>query len=206
MPPANVHSMIEEHAEKLLDQDLKLVASFTTDMHHTHDGMDFLEAELGIFNKTVYDLFSTPAYQPNALEARAAVNGECKGHGNIEDNLSENQIEQICIATPLSAMSGVWSIIHVIESKLCVEAGTCHPLESCKTVTGYLKMAGPGLTSFEVKKYCPDFLSFFVKCKGNAEATAENRGLEMTTFNSQKDYNCNKANKENARRSEQTIG
>lgn len=34
-------------------------------------------------------------------------------------------------------------------------------------------------------------------CRGHdVEATADNEGLEMTAFNGQKDYDCDKANKD----------
>lgn len=127
--------MIKEQAQKLLNIDMRLASVFTTDSHHTHDGSDFLSSELGIFNKTVYDIFtsSTNGSEESAIEARAAINGQCQGHGRIEDNLSKDQITQLCIGMNGAATTGVAAIIHVIESKVCVEAGTGHPLESCKT-------------------------------------------------------------------------
>lgn len=89
------------------------------------------------------------------------------------------------------------SIIAVVESKICVEAGTGHPLDSCKTIMSMFNFASSSLTLLEVKHYCPRFLSFFVKCNGaDAEGHAENGNIEMTAFNSQKDYNCENANED----------
>lgn len=58
-----------------------------------------------------------------------------------------------------------------------------------------IKLSGGTVTTLEVNSYCSDFLSFFVKCKGaDSKAYAENEKLEMTAFNSQKDYDCKNAN------------
>lgn len=94
MPSEDMHSMIEEQAQKLLNIDMRLASVFTTDSHHTHDGSVFLSSELDIFNKTVYDIFtsSTDGSEESAIEARAAINGQCQGHGRIEGNLSKDQI------------------------------------------------------------------------------------------------------------------
>lgn len=206
MPSEDVHSMVEEQAQKFLDNNLRLVSLFTTDSHHSHDGSDFLSSELGIFNQTVLDLFASPV-SSRAIEARGPVDNKCQGHGNIEDNLSKDQIFQVCTSLATAAGIGVNTIIGVAESKICVEAGTGHPLESCKSIMGMIKFGGPTMTFAEVKEYCPQFLSFFVKCKGaDAKGYAENRNLEMTAFNSQKDYNCDKANKDGSRCVESNVG
>ncbi|GES65828.1 hypothetical protein EURHEDRAFT_460149 [Aspergillus terreus] len=213
MPSEDTASLMKEHFRTLVSDDVRIVARFATDDHGTHDGSDFLAAELGIFNKTVSDIFGLSTHGFNAteardLEARAAVNAQCKGHGRIEDNLTEDQIFQLCTAIALSTASGIWEIIHVIESKMCVEAGTGHPLESCKSVMAFLKMGGSMLSSAEVNHYCAPFLSFFVQCKGaDAEAPHEkNNGIEMTAFNSQKGYNCDNVEPDGTECAEGTIG
>ncbi|OJJ73112.1 hypothetical protein ASPBRDRAFT_194076 [Aspergillus brasiliensis CBS 101740] len=196
IPSEDAHNLIEEHAKKLLDNDLRLVSVFTTDYHHTHDGSDFLSSEMGIFNKTVFDIFVSPTdnSSASALEVRDNVNGKCQGHGQIEDHLSDFQIKMICGAISQAAGSGVSAIIEVIESNLCTEAGTGHPVPSCKTIVGFIKNTSAGFTGLEINNYCPDFMSLFVKCKGSdAEGYAENKEIVMTAFNSQKDYNCDKA-------------
>lgn len=209
IPSEEAHSTIEEHAKKLLDNDMRLVSVFTTDNHHAHDGSDFLSSEMGIFNKTVSDIFtlSTHGSRGSAIEARAPVNGQCQGHGQIQDNLSEFQIDMVCGAISQAAAGSVHTIISVIESKMCTEAGTGHPLPSCETVVGFFKVSGAGFTGVEVNKYCPNFLSLFVGCKGsNYEAYAENKNVEMTAFNTQKDYNCDNADKTDAKCIESTAG
>jgi hypothetical protein len=189
----DAHTMIEDYAQKLLDNNMRLVSIFTTDSHHTHDGSDFLSSEMGIFNQTVFDMFVSPTdvSGESAIEARNPVNGQCQGHGNIQDNLSDFQIKMACGAISQAAAGGVSTVIEVIESKICTEAGTGHPVPSCKTIIGFIKVSGAGFTGLEINNYCPDFLSFFVKCKGSdAKAYAEDKNVEMTAFNSQKDYNC----------------
>ncbi|OJI82037.1 hypothetical protein ASPTUDRAFT_45397 [Aspergillus tubingensis CBS 134.48] len=196
IPSEETHDLIEEHAKKLLDNDMRLVSVFTTDYNHSHDGSDFLSSEMGIFNKTVFDIFvsSTHGSSESSLEARDNINGQCQGHGRIEDNLSDFQISMICGAISQSANGGVSAIIEVIESNLCTEAGTGHPVPSCKTIVGFIKTTSAGFTALQINKYCPDFMSLFVKCKGSdAKAFAENKHIQMTAFNSQKDYNCDKA-------------
>ncbi|KAF4221535.1 hypothetical protein CNMCM5878_008783 [Aspergillus fumigatiaffinis] len=189
----DAHAMIEDYAQKLLDNNMRLVSIFTTDSHHTHDGSDFLSSEMGIFNQTVFDMFVSPTdvSGESAIEARSPVNGQCQGHGNIQDNLSDFQIKMACGAISQAAAGGVSTVIEVIESKICTEAGTGHPVPSCKTIIGFMKVSGAGFTGLEINNYCPDFLSFFGKCKGSdAKAYAEDKNVEMTAFNSQKDYNC----------------
>lgn len=80
IPSEAAHDMVEEHAKNLLDNDLKLVSVFTTDSHHAHDGIDFLSSEMGIFNKTIFDIFtsSTLGSRENAIEARGPVKGKCE--------------------------------------------------------------------------------------------------------------------------------
>ena len=161
-----------------------------------HDGSDFLSSEMGIFNKTVSDVFVslTHGSSESALEARDNVDGQCQGHGQIEDHLSDFQIKMICGAISQAANGAVSTIIEVIESNLCTEAGTGHPVPSCKTIVGFIKVSSGGFTGVEVGNYCPNFMSLFVKCKGSdAKAYAKNKKIEMTAFNSQKDYNCDKA-------------
>ncbi|CAK48942.1 hypothetical protein An07g05710 [Aspergillus niger] len=195
-PSEDTRNLIEEHARKLLDNDMRLVSVFTTDYHHTHDGSDFLSSEMGIFNKTISEIFvsSTHGSSESALEVRDNINGKCQGHGRIEDNLSDFQIKMICGAISQAAGGGVSAIIEVIESNLCTEAGTGHPVPSCKTIVGFIKTTSAGFTGLEINNYCPDFMSLFVKCKGSdAKAFAEDKKIEMTAFNSQKDYNCDNA-------------
>ncbi|KAE8168590.1 hypothetical protein BDV40DRAFT_294540 [Aspergillus tamarii] len=199
---------MKEHFNTLVSDDVRIVARFATDDHGTHDGSGFLAAELGIFNKTVSDIFGPSTYGFNATEARAAVNAQWKGHGRIEGHLTKDQISQVCTTISLSTASGIWQVIHVLESKMCVEAGTGHPLESCKSVMGFHRMGGPMLTSAEVNQYCAPFLSFFVKCNGaGAEAIHKKiNGVEMTAFNSQKDYNCDNVEPDGTECNEETIG
>lgn len=208
LPSEDIHNSIEEYAQKLLDHDLRLVSIFTTDSQFTHDGSDFL-SEMGISNQTIFDLFATSTFdtRDSAIEARAPISNECKGHGNIQDNLSELQIDMACGAISQVAAGGVSTIIEVIESRICTEAGTGHPVPSCKTIVGFIKTSSSGFTGVEILKYCPNFLSFFVKCKGaDAQGYAENKHLEMTAFNSQKDYNCDNANKDGSRCIESSVG
>lgn len=51
----------EEYGRKsrpaLSGNDMNLTSLFTTDHHNSHDGADFLAAELGIFNKTISEVF-----------------------------------------------------------------------------------------------------------------------------------------------------
>lgn len=192
IPSVDVHNTVQEHAKKFLENDMELVSVFTTDNHHVHNGSDFL-SEIGIYNKTVNDIFalSTHSSRESAIGARNPVNGKCQGHGNIHDNLSDDQIKLICGSLAGGAGQAVSTIIEVVESKVCTEAGTGHPLQSYKTIVGFFKGTGQGFTTIEVNNYCPAFLSFFVGCKGNnAKAHAESNKIEMTVFNSQKDYNC----------------
>lgn len=196
MPSEDMHNMIEQHAKELSDNDMKLVSVFTTDNNRTHDGADFLSSEMGIFNRTVFDMFTSTTHNSrgNAIKARDPVNGQCQGHGQVQDNMSDFQINMVCGAISQSAGGSVNSIIEIIESKICTQAGTGHPVPSCKTIVGFIKFTSAGFTGLEINKYCPDFLSLFVKCKGSdAKAYADNKNIEMTAFNSQKDYNCDKS-------------
>ena len=207
LPTEDVRSMIEQHVQKFMNDDLTITSIFTTDSHNTHDGADFLTSELGIFNKTVFDIFTPSAHRSSALEPRSPVDNECKNHGNIEDNLSQDQIGHVCNGMAAAAGTGVSGIITVVESKICVEAGTGHTLNSCKTIVSMFNFASSTLAVLEVKQYCPRFLSFFVKCKGaDAEGHAKRGDIEMTAFNSQKDYNCDKANKEETKCVESHVG
>lgn len=109
-----------------------------------------------------------------------------KHYGMIPSEDAHNLIEE--------QNGAVSTIIEVIESNLCTEAGTGHPVPSCKTIVGFIKVSSGGFTGVEVGNYCPNFMSLFVKCKGSdAKAYAKNKKIEMTAFNSQKDYNCDKA-------------
>lgn len=110
----------------------------------------------------------------------------------IEDNLSSDQITAICGTIAAGATGSVKGIIGVVDSKVCVEAGTGHPLPSCKSIFGFINTSGTTFTSITVNAYCPQFLSLFVSCHGSdTQATARsNNAFEMTGFNSQKNYNC----------------
>ncbi|KAJ9209563.1 hypothetical protein DTO166G4_8847 [Paecilomyces variotii] len=195
-PTEDVKNMVEYHARALSgnDMNMNLTSLFTTDSQNFHDGADFLAAELGIFNKTIADVFPPHSFKigNSSLQARSAINGECQGHGNIEDNLSSNQITAVCAAMTSAAVGGVTGLIGVVDSKVCVEAGTGHPLPSCKSIFAIINTSGVTFTSITVNTYCPQFLSFFVACHGaDAEATASSdSALELTGFNSQKNYNC----------------
>lgn len=48
MSSDHVHSMIEEQAQKLLGNDLRLVSLFTADNHHSHDGSDFISRQRSV--------------------------------------------------------------------------------------------------------------------------------------------------------------
>lgn len=158
------------------------------------NGADFLAAELGIFNKTIAELFPSPSFDfgDSPLQARNPINGKCQGHGNIQDNLSKNQITAVCATVAAGAAGGVGQLIAVVDSKLCVEAGTGHPLPSCKSIFAFIQTSGTTFTGVTVNAYCPQFLSLFVSCHGSdTKATARSdSAFEMTGFNSQKDYNC----------------
>lgn len=193
-PTEDVKNKVENHARALSGNDINLDSLFTTDHHNSHDGADFLAAELGIFNKTISEVFPSPSFNfgKSPLQARKPVNGQCVGHGNIEDNLNSDQITTVCASMAAGAGGGVGQIIGVITSKVCVEAGTGHPLPSCKSIFGFVNTSGGTFTGIMVNAYCPQFLSLFVSCHGSdTKATARDNGaLEMTAFNSQKDYNC----------------
>ncbi|ODM21320.1 hypothetical protein SI65_02163 [Aspergillus cristatus] len=192
IPSVDVHNTIQEHAKKFLENDMELVSVFTTDNHHVHNGSDFL-TEIGIYDKTVADIFASSIHSSgeSAIGARDPVNGKCQGHGNIQDNLSDAQIKLICGGLSQVAAGSVNAIIEVVESTVRTEAGTGHPLPSCKTIIGFFKFTGAGFTGVEANNFCPDFVSLFVGCKGSdTKAYAENNKIEMSAFNSQKDYNC----------------
>lgn len=208
IPSVDMHNTVQEHAKKFLENDMELVSVFMTNNHHVHNGSDFL-SEIGEYNKTVNDIFASSihSFGESVIRARNPVNGKCEGHGNIHDNLSDDQINLICGSLAGGAGQAVSTIIEVVESKVCTEAGTGHPLPSCKTIIGFIRGTGQGFTTIEVNQYCPAFLSFFVGCKGNnAKAHAEDNKIEMTAFNSQKDYDCDNANKGQNRCVETTVG
>jgi hypothetical protein len=166
---------------------------------HAHDGADFLAAELDNVNKTIADIFASHAssFENSPIEARSSINGKCQGHGNIEDRLSNLQINTICYAMASGVAGGVTAIVGVVDSKVCIEAGTGHPLPSCKSSFAYINTVGTTFTGGMVNEYCPQFLSLFVLCHGSdAQATAQsNKAFEMTGFNTQKDYNCKESHR-----------
>ncbi|KAJ5516454.1 hypothetical protein N7527_008014 [Penicillium freii] len=129
----DVQNMVEKHALGLLGNDINLTSLFTTDHHNSHDGADFLAAELGIFNKTIAELFPSPSFDfgDSALQARNPINGKCQSHGNIQDNLSQNQIIAVCATITAGAAGGVGKLIVVVDSKLCVEADFWHNIYWC---------------------------------------------------------------------------
>lgn len=205
VPSVDMHNTIQEHAMKFLETDMELVSVFTANNHDVHNGTDFL-SDIGIYNQTINDIFASAihSFDESPIKARNPVNGKCEGHGNIHDNLNDDQINLICGTLAGGAGQAVNTIIEVVESKVCTEAGTGHPLPSCKTIVGFIRGSGQGFTTIEVNNYCPAFLSLFVGCKGNnAKAYAENRGIEMTAFNTQKDYNCDTSKEKCV---EETVG
>lgn len=138
-PTMEVQNMVENHALGLSGIDVNLTSLFMTDHHNSYDGADFLAAELGIFNKTIAELFPSPSFNfgDNPLQARAPINGKCQGHGNIQDNLSANQITALCATIAAGAAGGVGQLIAVVDSKICVEAGTGHPIPKCKSIFAF---------------------------------------------------------------------
>lgn len=70
-PTMEVQNMVEKHALGLSGIDVNLTSLFMTDHHNSHDGADFLAAELGIFNKTIAELFpstfETIPFKPELL-------------------------------------------------------------------------------------------------------------------------------------------
>ncbi|CAG8903864.1 unnamed protein product [Penicillium egyptiacum] len=181
-PAMDVQNMVENHAWGLLGNDMNLTSLFTTDHHNSHDGADFLAAELGIFNKTIAELFPSPSFDfgDGPFQARNPINDKCQGHGNIQDNLSENQITAVCATVAAGAAGGVGQLIAVVDSKLCVEAGTGHPLPSCKSIFAFIQTSGTTFTGVTVNAYCPQFLSLFVSChdsdtKATARSTVPSR-------------------------------
>ncbi|KAJ5243142.1 uncharacterized protein N7469_001469 [Penicillium citrinum] len=193
-PTEDVRNMVNHHVQALSGNGMNLTSLFMTDHIHAHDGADFLAAELGIFNKTIADMFPSHASSlgSNPIQARSSINGKCQGHGNIEDNLSKLQINSICYSIASGAAGGVTAIVGVVDSKVCVEAGTGHPLPSCKSIFAFINTAGTTFTGGMVNTYCPQFLSLFTSCHGSdTQATARsNSAFEMTGFNTQKNYNC----------------
>lgn len=100
---------------------MNLTSLFTTDHHNSHDRADFHAAELGIFNKTVAKVFPSPSFSfgKSSLQARNLINGQCQGHGNIEDNLSSNQITAVCGSIAVGTVGSVGTIIGIVDSKFC---------------------------------------------------------------------------------------
>lgn len=193
-PTEDVRNIVNHRVQAFSGDVMNLTSLFTTDALHNHDGADFLAAELGIFNKTLADVFPphTSSSGHNSIQARAIVEGQCQGHGKIEDNLSSLQINSICYSLAGAAASPITAIIGVIDSNACVESSSGHSVGLCKTIFMMINTAGTTFTGGMVSTYCPAFLSFFVKCKG-ADAQAHpvnNKDIDMTAFNTQKDRNC----------------
>ncbi|KOS36280.1 hypothetical protein ACN38_g12991 [Penicillium nordicum] len=91
-----------------------------------------------------------------------------------------------------AAASPITAIIGVIDSNACVESSSGHSVGLCKTISMMINTAGTTFTGGMVSTYCPAFLSLFVKCKG-ADAQGHpinNKDIDMTAFNTQKDRNC----------------
>lgn len=197
-PDDDLKSQIESHAQALDAQGLSLTSVFRTDEHGTHDGADFLSQELGIFNKTISEYFTSSGNVPgnagntSGIHSRGpTIDSQCTGHGSIEDHMSKGQITATCGAISGVAVGGVNQIIGVIENKFCVEAGTGHPLPPCKAILGFFKDSQGPLTAGVVNLYCPDFMSLFTKCKAKIEARAHNdKKMEMVGWATQKDVEC----------------
>lgn len=197
-PDDDFKSQIESHAQELEAQGLSLTSVFRTDEHGTHDGADFLGQEMGIFNKTIAEYFTSSGNIPEAagntsqISSRAPkLDSTCTGHGNIEDHLSDGQITATCGAIAGAAVGSVNQIIAVVENKFCVEAGTGHPLPPCKAIVGFVKDSQGPLTGAIIGKYCPDFMSLFTKCKAKTEARShEHKKIEMAAWATQKDLGC----------------
>lgn len=128
--------MVNHRVQAFSGDVMNLTSLFTTDALHNHDGADFLAAELGIFNKTLADVFPphTSSSGHNSIQARATVEGQCQGHGKIEDNLSSLQINSICYSLAGAAASPITAIIGVIDSNACVESSSGHSVGLCKTI------------------------------------------------------------------------
>lgn len=189
--------MVNQHVQALSGDVMNLTSLFTTDALHNHDGADFLAAELGIFNKTLADILPphrsySSSSGNSSIQARATVEGTCQGHGKIEDNLSSHQINTICYAIGSVAASPVTAIIGVIDSNVCVESSSGHSVGLCKTIFMMTNTAGTSFTAGMVYTYCPAFLSLFVKCKGadTQGNPINNKDIDMTAFNTQKDRTC----------------
>ena len=197
-PDDDLKSQIESHAQALEAQGLNLTSVFRTDEHGTHDGADFLAQELGIINKTISEYFTSSGNIPgnagnmSGIHARAPkIDSQCTGHGNIEDHLSKGQITATCGAMAGAAVGTVNQIVGVVENRLCVEAGTGHPLPACKAILGFTKDSQGPLTAAIVNLYCPDFMSYFTKCKAKVEARAHaDKNIEMVGWSTQKDLTC----------------
>ncbi|KAJ5773118.1 hypothetical protein N7457_008014 [Penicillium paradoxum] len=74
-PSEELQALITGHAQKCLDSDLSLVM-FTTDNHQTHDGIDFLSSEMGIFNQTIFDFLTPAEVVEISLDTRSPVKGK----------------------------------------------------------------------------------------------------------------------------------
>jgi hypothetical protein len=82
--------MVDHYGQALSCNNINLTSLFTTDQLHAYDGADFLVAGLGIFNKTIADIFAshTSSFKNSLIQARSTIKGKFQGHGNIEDSLS----------------------------------------------------------------------------------------------------------------------
>lgn len=65
------------------------------------------------------------------------------------------------------AAGGMGSIIGVVDSKICVEAGTADPLPSCKGIFAFVNTSDSTFTGITVNAYCPQFLPVFL-CRAMA--------------------------------------
>lgn len=192
-PVEHVHSAISEHATKLSEDGLELTSMFTTTDFNEHDGCDFL-SDAGVFNITLKDFSSLLNNGPekHKLERKASKNLGCTANGRIEDKIGDGGTKAACGALAGVAGKATMAVSEVITSKLCVEAGTGHPIETCKTIVSWVLDSGAGFNGIEVNNYCPDFLSYFVKqCDGKgASGTVDSGSIRVSAINTQKDRTC----------------
>ena len=97
---------------------------------------------------------------------------------------------QLCGSIAAGTVGSVGTIIGVVDSKDCVEAGTGHPPPLCKSIFAFISTSGTKFIGITVNDHCHQFLSLFVSCHGSeTKATLRsNSAFEMAGFNSQRWY------------------
>ena len=191
----DMNGVTTEHTTTFSENDFEITSMFASDDLSKYDGTDYL-TDAGIFNVTMKEFSSIFGNNPDEskLQSRAPTGDYgCTANGRIEDKIGEAGKNVVCAAMAGAAGKAGMSLSVVIQSKLCVEAGTGHPIESCRTIVSWVLETGAGMNGILVNNYCPDFLSFFVKqCSGKgANGTIRNGDVAVSAINTQKDQTCN---------------